>query len=234
MNNTLLQVKIRQRINKLASGDYDNIEPWQIVEAFNKVQLEWVRNQINGVNNTREGSEGSIKRIDDLQQLINTSDLVGTNNKLYYQSTGLPDDYLAFKRVLAKAKHPDCEELRSIRIDLVEQGNVPEYLRDTNLKPDWNWAESFCTMLGGHIRIYTDNNFSIESAWLEYYRKPRNIQIAGVVNPFSGKESIKESTCELKEDIIEILADQTAAQIGGDLELFHQMSRTAQQSAQNN
>ena len=36
MNNDTLQLKLKQRLNKLDSQDYDNIEPWQMIEAFNK------------------------------------------------------------------------------------------------------------------------------------------------------------------------------------------------------
>ena len=39
MNNTTLQIKFKQRLNKLASNDYDNIQCWQIVEVFNKAVL---------------------------------------------------------------------------------------------------------------------------------------------------------------------------------------------------
>jgi hypothetical protein len=42
MNNATIQLKIQQRLNKLASSDYDNIECWQIVEAFNKGQVSCV------------------------------------------------------------------------------------------------------------------------------------------------------------------------------------------------
>ncbi len=45
MNNATIQLKIQQRLNKLASNDFDNIECWQIVEAFNKGQVSWCRRQ---------------------------------------------------------------------------------------------------------------------------------------------------------------------------------------------
>ena len=70
MNNDILQLKIKQRLNKLASNDYDNLEAWQIIEAFNKAQLEWVRRQLHASNVFREGDEGSKRRIDDLQNLV--------------------------------------------------------------------------------------------------------------------------------------------------------------------
>ena len=41
MLNSTIVIKVKQRINKLDSQDYDNLECWQIVEAFNKAQVEW-------------------------------------------------------------------------------------------------------------------------------------------------------------------------------------------------
>ena len=72
MNNTTLQLKIKQRLNKLDSQDYDNFECWQIVEAFNKGQVEWVRRQIQGTNITKTGDEQTRMRISDLQILLKT------------------------------------------------------------------------------------------------------------------------------------------------------------------
>ena len=75
MNNTTLQLKFRQRLNKIASNDYDNIECWQIVEAFNKAQIEWCRRQLHGNNLFKEGDEMSKRRIDDLQILLTNRQL---------------------------------------------------------------------------------------------------------------------------------------------------------------
>ena len=71
MNNQLLQIKIKERLNKLDSDDYENITCWQIQEAFNKAQREWVRRQIDGINQKREGRESSSQSIADLQNLLN-------------------------------------------------------------------------------------------------------------------------------------------------------------------
>ena len=77
MNNTTLQIKFKQRLNKLASNDYDNIECWQIVEAFNKAQVEWCRRQLHGNNMYKEGDEASKRRVDDLQPLLESVVLTG-------------------------------------------------------------------------------------------------------------------------------------------------------------
>ena len=99
MNNTTLQIKFKQRLNKLASNDYDNIECWQIVEAFNKAQIEWCRRQLHGNNLFKEGDEQSKTLIDDLQELLETTPLQGIESDNVYVSNSLPDNYLSFKRV---------------------------------------------------------------------------------------------------------------------------------------
>ena len=71
MNNDVVRIKIEERLNKLSSSDYDNIECWQIIEAFNKAQIEWVRRQLHGGNIYKEGDEMSKRRVDDLQILLN-------------------------------------------------------------------------------------------------------------------------------------------------------------------
>ena len=99
MNNSTLRLKVMQRLNKLASNDYDNIECWQIVEAFNKAQVQWVRRQLVGVNILKQGDEQSKRKIDDLQPLLNVADMAYSNMPGYVISETLPADYMEFKRV---------------------------------------------------------------------------------------------------------------------------------------
>ena len=54
LNSTIL-IKVKQRLNKLDSQDYINVEAWQILEAFNKAQVDWCRRNLHGTNTTKEG-----------------------------------------------------------------------------------------------------------------------------------------------------------------------------------
>ena len=93
MTNDLLQIKLRQRLNKLSSNDFDNLECWQIIEAFNKSQLQWCRRQLHGNNMYKEGDEGSQRRIDDLSNLLVETTLTGSENLNYFEANSLPEDY---------------------------------------------------------------------------------------------------------------------------------------------
>ena len=232
MLNSTITIKIKQRINKLDSNDYDNIECWQIVESFNKAQVEWTRRQLHGINQVREGDEQSTRRKDDLQVLLNTYSLPLVNKEYYYAGS-MPDEYLQWKRVDVYAKK-DCCEKRRMTVYLAEEGNLNQLLRDVNKRPDFIWAETFATLKGDNVNIYTNNDFDVESADLVYYRQPIKIQIQGCVDPYTSVESQTEVLCEFKDDIVELIIDEAVAILAGDIESGNQFSRGTEQAERNN
>ena len=232
MNNSVITVKIKQRINKLDSQDYDNIECWQIVESFNKAQVEWVRRQLHGINPVREGDEQSTRRKDDLQALLVTNTLSLVNNKFYFRAD-IPQNYLQWKRVDVFAKK-DCCDKRRMTVYLAEEGNLNQLLRDKAKQPNFEWAETFATLKGNGVNIYTNEEFEIQTADLVYYRQPVKIQIQGCVDPYTGVASTTEVECEFKDDIIEVIIDEAVAILAGDIESGNQFSRGTETAERNN
>ncbi len=233
MNNQTLQIKLKQRLNKLASNDYDNIECWQIVEAFNKAQVEWVRRQLHGNNMFREGDEMSKRRIDDLQILLEEVNLPGTQLDNFFESTAIPADYMEFKRISAFATSECCPEPRSMTVYLAEEANVDLLMRDPLKRPDYEWGETYCTWLGNDIRVYR-RDFNITTVNLTYYRQPTLIEIAGCQNPYDGSSTTVDVESDFKDDIMEVLLDETAAVIAGDIENFNQYQTNQQDAERNN
>ena len=230
MNNSTIQIKIKQRLNKLDSNDYDNIETWQIAEAFNKAAVEWSRRQLHGGNIYKEGDEYSKRRIDDMQVLLEELPLTGVQSTEYFETTNFPiDNYLEFKRVGAYFKNECCPK-RQAKIYLSEEANVELVLRDPLKRPDFEWAETFCTILGNKIRIYT-KDFTVVDPVLTYYRRPIYIQFTGVLDPYTGLISLVDVESEFKDDIVELILDETAAIMSGDIDNYTQM-QTAQQAAE--
>tara|TARA_R100001463_G_scaffold14539_4_gene38192 strand:- start:10067 stop:10813 length:747 start_codon:yes stop_codon:yes gene_type:complete len=247
INNTQLQIKFRQRLNKLASNDFDNIECWQIVEAFNKAQREWVRRQLHGSNQLREGDERSKKRIDDLQLLINTStfttggvDLPG-NSCIAFD---LPDNYMEFKRANTYGVHECCELPRPMTVYLAEVTNVDLNLRDTLKCPSFEWAETFCTLQNNQIRFYyrpealemrfNNKPFEVTFSALTYYREPTPIEIQGCTDPATGGTSPMDIICEFKDDVAELIIDDAVAIIAGDINDVNQYMRGNSNAEKNN
>ena len=233
-NNTLL-IKLKQRLNKLDSQDYDNIECWQFVEAFNKVQLDWCRRNLHGGNMYKEGDELSKRRIDDLQPLLRELSLTGVVTNQYFETNNFPvDTYLEYKRVSTDATSECCPEPRSMTVYLAEEANVSLLLRDPLKDPSFEWGETFCTMLGNKIRIYRNSNFNIANPVLTYYQKPVYIQIQGCVDPYTGVVSTTNVPCQFKDDVVEVLLDDTASLIAGDIENIYQQQRGQGSAERNN
>lgn len=223
MDNATIQIKIKQRLNKLASQDYDNLECWHIVEAFNKGMVDWCRRNLHGNNLYKTGDEGSKRRIDDLQILLTEANLNLAKKDLYYEASAIPSNYFEWKRVSASSK-TDCCDKRRMVIYLAEEANVDVLLRDEHKKPSFEWGETFCTLRNNTLRIYTNNEFEVPTAKLTYYRQPRRIQILNCVDPYTNQLSTVNVECEFKDDLVELFIDEAAKILAGDIESINQIS----------
>jgi hypothetical protein len=232
MQNSVLVIKVKQRLNKLDSQDYDNIECWQVVEAFNKAQVEWVRRQLHGINIVKEGDEQSTRRIDDLQLLLGTINIPFIKSDISSYSD-LPTNYLQWKRVDVTAKKGCCDD-RRMSVYLAEEGNLNQLLFDEAKKPSFEWAETFATLKNNKVNVYTNNDFDISSGALTYYRQPVRIEVQGCVDPYTGTQTVTNVECEFKDDIIEVLIDEAVSVLAGDIESGNQFSRGTETAERNN
>ena len=232
MQNSVLVIKVKQRLNKLDSQDYDNIECWQVVEAFNKAQVEWVRRQLHGINIVKEGDEQSTRRIDDLQLLLGTINVPFVKGDISSYSD-LPTNYLQWKRVDITAKKGCCDD-RRMSVYLAEEGNLNQLLFDNAKKPSFEWAETFATLKNNKVNVYTNNEFDISSGALTYYRQPIRIEVLGCVDPYTSTQTTTDVICEFKDDIVELLIDEAASILAGDIESGNQFSRGTETAERNN
>lgn len=239
MLNSAILIKVKERINKLDSSDYDNIQPWQIIEAFCKGQVDWTRRNLHGLNIVKEGDEQSTRRVDDFQVLLATTGAVAVPplllfNKQFYFEADLPLDYLQWKRVSTEAISDCCEKPKRMIVYLGEQANRDELLRDKNKQPSYEWGETFATMENDKLQIYTNGLFTPVNVQLTYYKQPRKIQIAGVVDPYTGVVAPVDVISEFKDDIVEVLIDEAVKILAGDIESINQLQRESQSVENNN
>jgi hypothetical protein len=234
MNNTTIQLKIKQRLNKLDSQDYDNFECWQIVEAFNKAQIEWMRRQLVGNNILRQGDEQTNRKVDDLMIMLIAEDLSFTYGDKYIITEALPDNWMDYKRIDIKAVSKCCNEEQDLVVYLSEEANVSVVLNDYLRKPSFEWRETFATMMENKIKVYTNDEFTVKNVKFTYYKMPLRIQIAGCADPYTLQISTADVECEFPDDIVEVLIDSAASILAGDIESFNQYTRESTASEQNN
>ncbi len=201
---TIAQVsaKMDLRLNKAASGDYDNLWSYQKEEAFSKAINSWVRRQKRGKNITQEGDEESRDRVDDLQVLLKTESLATRNKGIFNATEKLPSDYLYFKRVTPYVTKGVCDGV-TIKSHLREEANVDDLM---NL-PSFDFEETFHTIINNRIHIYHNKDFQIGKADLTYYRKPKS---------YSFKKL--DSVVEFKDDVADMLVDEACKIMASDIE----------------
>ena len=224
--------KLKLRLNKSDSSDYDNIPNHEAVEAINKAALDWCRRQIHGDNAQKEGDEESKMRVDDLQQLLKPAILIGKNSFLFFETDTLPEDYLWYKRILPLCYTKSCPEGRAFKSYFVEEANVPDYLEDDSWQPSFEWNQSFHTLVGNKIRVYTNKAFEVRRIDMVYYRKPLKMDIKGYKH-LDGSDS-KDVDLEFKDDVAELIITEAASIIAGDEESTNQIQINSQRTENNN
>lgn len=229
MTPQLVVIKTRLRLNKLHSQDYDNVEDWKVMEAVNKAQLEVMRKLVHGTNLHQEGDEQSRVRIDDLQQFLLELPLGGVSKDRYFQSDALPSNYLWFKKIVPQVEKGTCQKV-PLESTLIEEANVPIYLGDWNLSPSFEWRQTFHTLIGNTLRVYTNGDFEVENIKLTYYRAPQKVDIAGYTHEDATSSSNQD--LEFKDDVAEIILDAAVSILAADTEYLSAAQITTQRATQ--
>ena len=84
------------------------------------------------------------------------------------------------------------------------------------------------------IRIYKNTKFNIVNPILTYYRQPVYIEILNCVDPYTGLVSTVNIDCEFKDDVAELMLDDAASLIAGDIENIYQQQRGQASAERNN
>lgn len=218
---TLLQIsaKIDLRLNKSASDDYDNLWPYVKQEAFNKAVNEWVRRQYHGNNIKQEGDEETVMRVDDLQVLLKTDNLIIRDKGVYVETNKLPSDYLYFKRLTPYVSKGACHGV-AIKSNLKEEANVDSLVNEL---PSFEFEETFHTLIGNRVHVYHNKDFTIDKVELTYYRKP-------IFYDFKKLSTI----VEFKDDVCELLVDEACKIIASDIESLNAKALTESRDESNN
>lgn len=217
---TISQVsaKIDLRLNKSASGDYDNIWSYVKEEAFTKGTLEWVRRQIHGKNQTQEGDEESTMRVDDLQILLKVDSLNVRDKGLFAQTDKLPTDYIYYKRLTPIVSKGRCEGVK-MKSHLKEEANVDDIIQ----LPSFKFEETFHTFINNRIHVYHNRDFKVDKAELTYYRLPKKYNFKRL-----------NDVIEFKDDVCELLIDEACKIIASDTESLNQRGIIQERNETNN
>ena len=204
-------------LNKMDRQDNVQVPLEDILVFLNQAQISWVKSKVGDNNVSKEGYEGTRKRIDDLQMLkvddvslplMKTTDVLYKGYKADLNS--LPN-YMLYIMSHVGARKEDCRA--GLTVDLIRHNDLSSLYFDANFQPSFEWRSTFATIGQDYVTVYTDETFEIENLYLTYLRYPKPIDSEGYIN-LDGEDSVN-SDCELpyyaKGDILD-LAVKFAAQ----------------------
>lgn len=212
-----IALKVKYRLNKVDTQDDENISVYNIVEAFNKAQLNVVNRLYGKNNNYKSGIESTRKRVDDLKILLNPTPkiLSATKKEGYYLSEAIPEDYFHLVRTTCLASRKDCSK-KEMFIYLQEESNLNTLLRNEHTNPSFEWGETIGTIAEDNIKVFTLDKFEISKIFLTYLRRPRAIDIPGYLKQ-DGQPS-SQIDPEMPDDIIEMCIDEAVRILSGDMQ----------------
>ena len=79
---------------------------------------------------------------------------------------------------------------------------------------------------GEILNLITKNeNFEIVDPVLTYYQRPTYVEFVGITNPYTGIVAVADVESEFKDDVVELMIDEAAAIIAGDIANYTEMQR---------
>jgi len=215
-------VKLKYRLNKSGTADYSSIDKDPATEAINKAQNDLIRRLLGGRSQNREGAEETRLRVDDLQVLLKNRKLSIIDGDIYSDSNKLPREYRYFARLDVYITNA-CNERLLLSSDLREEANAGVLLTNDNTKPSLQFEQCFHTLLDNKVRLYHNGEFDPSEVNLIYYKSPKDYNAN---NP--------DELFEFKDDVVELIIDEAAKIIAGDVSDYNNSQRSSNSVEQNN
>lgn len=216
-----LLYKIDQKLNKLASNEHQQIQLEDKILALNEAQIKLIKQKVDGAY-TGLGLDSFRKRYEDLQILIENYDvsplpLKKADDKLnqwYASLEDLAPKYLFYIDSYIVADKDRCKNRRIwINRGLTKHGDLQFILENSNLKPSFEYQESFITISDNNVLTYTDGTFTPSKIYISYLRYPKYINKAGYTN-LEG-EITEDQNCELPDYLENELVDLAVMDLAG-------------------
>ena len=212
--NSLLY-KIDQRLNKLSSNVHQEIPLEDKILALNEAQIKLIKTKFSGINTpTKLGFDAYKKRYQDIENLLvdfneNSLSLTEVNSQINQWEAPLSElspDYMLFVNAYLVADKGRCKNrIIWINPDLVKHGDIQFLLNNDDFKPSFEYQETFNTITGNDIAVFTDGTFTPKTLKVLYIRYPEYIDKAGYVK-FDGTDST-DNDCELVDYLEDELLD---------------------------
>lgn len=158
------------KANKNDTNEGIYIPIGNFVLMFNEAVYVWYAKALTAYNDNFN--------INELEYLLKVNIEAPIINKTdEYVEAQLPTDVFRYRASYSLADRGSCTGVRVFNYDK-NAANLNPILQDAATGPNFDYEETPCILSEGKLKIYYDD-FSINQVLVTYYRKPKQIDIAG-------------------------------------------------------
>jgi len=202
------------KLNKVATLEHQIIPLENKIVALNEAQIKIVKLKLDPNNPLGLGLDAFKKRYEDLEVLIedafdhplpvqevdpNINEWQADLTQLYKGGEPLPEgqtqgDYMFYIDSYVLATKGTCvDKVLYVNRGLTKHSDVLTLLANNNYIPSFEYAETFSTISGYQLGLYTDGTFTLVTAYVSYIRYPQKIDYAGYID-LDGNPSITQDS----------------------------------------
>lgn len=193
--------KFLLKVNKNDTNGNIKVPKSQFVLLFNEQKRKFVDDQLK--------KNESSDYIEDFEEiLVLDQPLEKVSDSTLKTDFKLPADFYKRASTYVTASSGDCKN-QVLYAWAVKPKDINVLLQNENLKPSFDYRETFVVINGDKVSAYKDG-FTIDELYLTYYREPKDIDIAGYTH-IDGTASTDVET-DLSDANIEMIIDRTATE----------------------
>ncbi len=216
-----LSIKINQRLNKLDTSEHQHIPVEQKILLLREAEIKLIKRKLNINNPLRVGFDGSKKRYDDLQGLVEPHEKHPLKLKLESKKLNrwvadvskITPSYMFYIDSYIIADKETCKDrVVWINPDLAAHADVSTLLTNSNYAPSFEYQETFCDLSNNEIGVYTDGSFTPKTLFLSYIRYPIKLDLVGYedLQGIPSKTQDSELPEYLEDEILDIVVADIA------------------------
>jgi hypothetical protein len=159
-------------VDRNATNNNISVDKIRFVLMFNDIQnryVEWLLEKRN---------EDAVRYIAPLLQTNVQISKVSTYPT--YDTFQIPKDYFDFANLSVTATKGSCKRQRLYTFE-VKSEDVEELMADVDNRPSFEFRETFYYTGDKKINVFK-TDFSLDEAFLTYYRYPRQVSMEGTIN----------------------------------------------------
>lgn len=168
VSNLQIHSELQRRFNRVTSnyGKKINIEEWDAY--FNEAYRAWFKDRVS-VAKTNNKVRSDLRKLYVIDKKLELR-----SRKDDWTIASLPDNYYDIHRVVVRAKGDRCEKPANLSVTVIQGNDWTNTFRDPKQRPSFLWRRTLVDESQDGLRIGA-TDFSVESAWIDYYRKPESI-----------------------------------------------------------